>query len=180
MLDQRSNALRPALTAMQIIVAALAMGVISFGVVVVTALVKPDQLQPNAGLLTNLAAVGTLIAIGLSFVLPKVIVNQARRKIAKGLWRSVPQATPAGQALAALGDEGQLVMVYQTALIVAVALVEGGAFFALIATMIDKSSLALALAGLCLFFILLRFPTLGRLENWLEVQRKALKEDRMF
>jgi len=84
------------------------------------------------------------------------------------------------ESLANLGEEGQLLIVYQTATIIGAALCEGPAFFALISAMIDESPLRLAVAGVCLLMVLARFPTVSRVENWLDMQIRAMKEDRLL
>jgi uncharacterized membrane protein (DUF485 family) len=179
MLDQRREALRPQVRVMQIIVAAMAMGVITFGVIVLAVIVKPEQLQPIAGPVTYAAIALAITSLGMSVVLPRIIVATARRKIAQGNWQPPPQHTAAAEALTELGVDGQLVMVYQTAMIIGAALLEGPAFVGLIATIIEKSSLGLGVSAVCLMLLLARFPTIGRLENWLDGQRRALEADRM-
>jgi hypothetical protein len=178
--DLRREALLGPVRAMQIIVVALAMGIILFAGIVVGVVVGPAQMQPQAGFMTGLALPLAAVAIGLSFLVPRIVVNASRRRIAAGTWQVPSQGSAMPEALAKLGDEGPLVFVYQTATIIGAALCEGPAFFALISAMIDKSPLGLAVAGVCLLMVLARFPTLRRVENWLDLQVRAMEEDRML
>ena len=123
--DSRREALLGPVRAMQIIVVALAMGIVLFAGIVVGVIVGPAQLQPQAGFMTYLAAAMATITIGLSFIVPRFMIIAARRRIAAGTWELPGQGTAMPEALAQLGDEGPLVIVYQTALIVGAARVRG-------------------------------------------------------
>lgn len=164
---------------MQIIVGALLLGVVTFGLIVVAVVVGPQQLQPRADMMTIMAAAFALVSIGASLLIPQMLVAAARRQIATGKWQPPAPGAMMPPALAELGEAGQLVMVYQTAMIVGAALLEGAAFFGIIATMIEKSSLALAVSGVCVVLLLAKMPTIGRLSNWLDAQSRAMEADRM-
>jgi hypothetical protein len=67
-----------------------------------------------------------------------------------------------------------LAVVYQTQLIIGAAIDEGAAFFAGIAYLIGKNSIALGAAILLLAGLLARFPTRERVARWIEHQREKL------
>ena len=182
-----SDALVPFIRVCQIIVGALVMGVVTFLVIVVVFLPRfdgggPDAAQagradaPQAAPATELPIITDVaLALGasvlvLSFVIPQVAVTQARGQIAKG--------TAPKPAKAAEEDTASLLPVYQTRLIIGSALLEGGAFFATIAYMLERKPMALAAAGVLLGVLLTRLPTALRLRGWLDRQTEILLEER--
>lgn len=178
MSSERSAAVRRQVLSMQIILGGMAMGAIFFGAIVTSFLVKPAQWRAEAEIITLVALASASAAIPLSFVVPQFVVNAARQRIARG---QTPAQQPAQMPpqLAALGVDGPLLIVYQTAMIVGAALCEGAAFFSLIAAMMDRSLVALGIAAVCLLAILVRFPTVIRVENWLAAQHQAMEADRL-
>lgn len=178
--EPRRAALLGPVRAMQIIVVALAMGILIFAGIVVTVVVGPDPLQTQAGIMTSLALLFAAVAIGLSFVVPRIMINASRRRIAAGTWQGPSPGSAMPEALAELGDAGPLVFVYQTAMIIGAAMCEGPAFFALVSTMLEESLLGLAVAGVCLLMVLARFPTISRVEDWLDAQVRTMEEERLL
>jgi len=100
--------------------------------------------------LTYLAIAFALTAVLVRLFVPGMIVARARRQIAQGAWqvplRDQPQSrysqTMQGQSarfIEQTGDAGQLSVVFQTRTIVAGALLEGAAFFALISYLLGRS-----------------------------------------
>jgi hypothetical protein len=69
----------------------------------------------------------------------------------------------------------RLVAFYQTTLIVALALLQGSAFFALVAYQLEGVWWALAIAGIVVFLMLLHFPTLGRVEAWCRTWHETIR-----
>jgi hypothetical protein len=146
---------------------------------------------PGAGAAGDGALVGTLItymavgwavvAIPLSFGVPALIAKQQRKQIASGSWApGVQQAGPGAQLRPESWntDSGKLAAVYQQQLIIAAALVEGAAFFTGIAYMLGRNPIALGVTLLLVAILLLRFPTIQRVERWIERQQEKLMEDR--
>ena len=78
------------------------------------------------------------------------------------------------------GDAGQLFVVFQTRTIVAGALLEGTAFFALITYMIERSPLALTLAVLLILGVAVHFPTRSGVIRWIEDQLRLVERERQF
>ena len=71
-----------------------------------------------------------------------------------------------------------LAQLYQTQLIVGAALLEGAAFFAGIAFMLERDPIAAGMALVLLAVLAARFPTRDRIEAWLEQQLGLLQEER--
>ncbi len=144
----------PALAAqvrvMQIIVAALAMGVVTFALLLLLVVRPvPDEGEPlfvyvglGLGLLATLAGV----------TVPRLCANQMPATVAT----------------------------YQTTLIIGAALFEGAAFFNLIAYMIEGQVLSLVVAAILLLFMILLFPTVSRVHDWLESRRRREQEHEAF
>ena len=65
-------------------------------------------------------------------------------------------------------------------LVIAAALLEGPCFLALFAYLNEGHTASLAVAGICLLGILARFPTAGRLTDWLERQLQLIREEQQF
>ena len=71
-----------------------------------------------------------------------------------------------------------LVPVFQTQLIIGAAMLEGGAFFAAIAYMLERSPIAAGMALVLLVVLASRFPTRDRIQAWLDHQLGLLQEER--
>ena len=78
------------------------------------------------------------------------------------------------------GDAGRLFCVFQTRTIVATALLEGTAFFALISYMIGRSPVALALAIVMMVAVAGHFPTRAGVIGWIEDQLHRLERERQY
>jgi hypothetical protein len=149
-LDDESLARR--VQVMQVIVAALVMGVVLFGVV---ALVLNPEVPPvNADLpLVSLIAVGfSVLSVVGSFVVPNMLVR--------------PLEEAGGGR-----DDGTLIVLYQTRLIIGASLCEGAALFTLIAYMMEGVPIILAATVFMLLLLIARFPIVSRVRDWLEQQR---------
>jgi hypothetical protein len=172
----------------QIIVGALVMGVVSFLVIVLLFVPRSIMLAPvpaaagpagapmpaplPAGLpiITYIALAMGISVLVLSFVVPNLIVSRARSQMAKGT------APKIGKAEA--DDGAAFLPIYQTQLIIGAALLEGGAFFAAIAYMLERSPLALLAAGVLLGLLVTRVPTIERVRGWIEKQLDLLLQER--
>ncbi len=143
---------------LQIITFALVMGVVMFGAVVVLLL---RALEPPAAtpVISGIAAGFAVFAIVLHVVLPKIIVRNT-------LANQGPKANPES-----------LLNVYQTQHIIALALLEGAAFFNLVATILEHHVWSIAVAVALVMIMLSRFPTQTRRAQWLETQRFSLDQN---
>lgn len=152
---------------MQIIVAAMAMGIVSF--MGIALFIRLAQQQPGPGLphITYIALGYFPIALLLQAILPNMM---SRR----------PQTPERLDELARNSDAahrgaGSLCVRYQTMLIISLAIIEGAAFLALIAYIIDGNMLTLFVAAILLGVMLAKFPSAARVERWIDEQRDAMR-----
>lgn len=144
------------LRVMPVIAQALITGVIGF--LAVAWFIKSDP-DPNAGtpMLTYIAAGFALINLSVRAiimgVIPKNQIQLQRQYITDS-------------------DEGRrrLAGIYQTRMIIGMALCEGSAFFAILAWMMESNDLALGIVGFLLVVMILSFPFKQRVLDWIEVK----------
>jgi len=159
---------RPRLLTMQIIAAALMIGVISFlGVVLFLVYAQQGGQGQMAG---NLPIV-SLVAIAM-FVINTPLAVFLPNQMAKS---ALKQMTAAGGKEADIAD---LLNVRQTTMLISLALLEGTAFCACIGFLLDADTGSLVVVGLCLLLMLALFPTRNRVRNWLDKQMMALQDIR--
>ncbi len=182
------EAIEPVVRTLQIIVASLVMGVVTFLVIVVGFV--PRFIGPQGGpaggippvgfggmqLITMAALFMGLSALVMSYVLPGVLVTSGRRQIARE--RKIPEAGKKLSPTVQASDPGRLLSLFQNQLIVGAALAEGGAFFAVIAYMLERHPAALVMAAVLLAVLMSRFPTRDRVAAWLDRQLVLLQEER--
>ncbi|TXT21958.1 MAG: hypothetical protein FD138_3880, partial [Planctomycetota bacterium] len=179
MTPEQYAALEPdkALFTMRIIAGALIGGVVMFaGVasVVVFSQVPAAQPggQPPAGpqngseILMYLAMALAAVAAVMSFVVSNLVSAAG----VKGVARMAQDGTATGPKELF----GRLLAVAQTKMIIAMALVEGAAFFNLIAFISTKSLIPPAVVGALLLVMTIHFPTKLKLARWLEDQQRFL------
>jgi hypothetical protein len=174
--------------AVQIIVGALMAGILFF--LAIALVVRP----PTKLLPLSAPGVITMIAIGFAGLLVilrplvlRILVARARRQILAGTFRA-PGVQPGGTAgtntgfNAGLppGDAGSLMAVFQGKIIVGAAMLEGGAFFAAIAYLVEGGPIALALAVVLWLGIAAHFPNLPRVIGWIERQLEWLDQERLL
>ena len=159
---------------LKIIVFALASGVFAFAMVVLFQGL-PDPQVP-LGMLTLISLFFAFGAIAASMVVPRVIATTMVRQIAEG--KSPASSGGTSNSIAPETTAGKLAAVYPTKTIIACALLEGAAFFALVALMFEGHIVALVLAAVLFIAILLHFPTTGRVTDWVERQLRFLDEQR--
>ena len=68
--------------------------------------------------------------------------------------------------------------IYQTQLIIGAALLEGGAFLAAIAYMVERKPAAFIVAAILLGVLISRVPTVERLRGWVDWQLNILENER--
>ena len=166
--DAQQEHLAQAVRPMQIIVGALAAGVLSF-LVIVLIISRGAQADP---FLTYIALGFAVLAFAGWVVVPQLVTSQARRSLAKGDTASFA----AHAALPAeLREVGQLAAAFQTRLIVANALVEGAAFFSLVAYMLEGQRLCLGVAIVFVLLIISQIPTRNRLQEWVSRELETIE-----
>jgi hypothetical protein len=153
-MSQTAHTPEQAVRVAQIITIALVMGVVLFGVVALLFVGALDD--PADGVI--LSGMGAGFAV-LMFVMHLVIPAQIARQ-------------QAGTA-----DESQLYGVYVTKTIVGLALLEGAAFFNLVALIVEHNWWSLAIAGGLVFWMLAMFPTRTRVDHWVETQQMLNQTD---
>ena len=176
----------PQVFTIQIIVTALTAGCLFFMAIAVF-LVQTGQAPAGNNELTPITtymAVGFAgVAIVLRMVVPKMIESAGRKRIADGTWQ-VPttgqQQAQIAQLVERLGDAGKLLGVLTTRTIVGGAILEGSAFFALIAYLIEQSPIALAAAIVMIIGVALNFHTRSSAAHWIEDQLAAVEQLRQF
>jgi hypothetical protein len=155
------DALQPIIRTCQIIVGALIMGVMTFLAIVLFAippLLNPAPAFPGEGaggaaiaapgnsslsVISYLAVAVGLMDLVLSFVVPRMNADRARRQMALEGPTAITKGGPSEpKQLYPAGYTGKLAQLYQTQLIIGSALLEGAAFFATIAYMLERNPLA--------------------------------------
>lgn len=141
---------------MQIIAFALMMGVVVFGVIVMFQ--TGGQLNGKPGLLTWIAAGFAGLMIVNHLAIPSIIAGATWKKfVADG----IKQKSEKEQAQAAMG-------VYQAQMIVALALLEGAAFFNLVVVMQERTMISLGIVIALLVLMLIKFPTTTKVTWWIQ------------
>lgn len=153
---------------LQIIVGALAGGVLMFlAIVIFIGSQNPARATPDIPLITYIAYSMAAVCAILSFVVPNFVVARARKSLVAGdvaRWGLVKNLPNVEQ----LGEIAPLAAIYQTRTIIGAALCEGAAFMACVAYLIEHQRPMLFVAGLLLLLILRFVPTPSRLESWIE------------
>jgi hypothetical protein len=160
---------------MQIIAGALMGGVVSFAGVASFIVfgnapaAQPGGQPPAVGgseIMMYMAMGFAVIAVVMSFIVPNLISAAGVKRVAK--------MAQDGTATGPKELFGRLLAVAQTKMIIALALVEGAAFFSLIVFIITKSLIPPAVVGALLLVMAIHFPTKFKLARWLEDQQRAL------
>lgn len=136
-----------AVRTLQIITAAMVMGVVLFAVVAVVVIGALSDL-PDGVIISTIAAGWTVVAFGLHLIVPSLIAKQQLGSV----------------------EPQQLPRLYLTKNIIGLAILEGAAMFNVIAVVLEHNAWSLALTGGLLFWMLAMFPTRTRVEQWVETQ----------
>jgi hypothetical protein len=162
---------------MQILAAALLLGVATLlAVILFIVLVQRNgqAMAPPMGLpLISIILLALFIMdIPLAFLVSGMQTRAGLRRIASGTWRPPTQMNPSDYA----GDTAKLLAVRQTTMIIALAILEGTAFFGCIAYLLEAQSFVLGIIILIIVLMTLNFPTQSRIRAWLERQTDRLAE----
>jgi hypothetical protein len=179
--DPQRAYIRNVARTLQIIVGAMAAGVLFFVAIVVFAL--PNAAQARAAdsqPLITYVAVGMSVAIGAAWlVVPSAVVRRMRETLVSGSskeWGIVKHMPNADQ----IGDAIPLAAIYQTGMIIRVALLEGTAFLAAVAYMLERQPIALILVGVLWLMIVSHIPTVSRVESWVDSELASLPQLRQM
>ena len=178
--DPQREYIRKVARTLQIIVGALAGGVLMFlAVVIYLVSQNPPVAAPESPIITY-AAYGLAVLAGIaSLVVPNLISNQARQSLITGgpsnwgLVKNLPNA-------AELGDVAPLAAILQTQTITGAALLQGAAFMACVAYMVEHQRLVLIVAGVLLLMIARKFPTVSSLESSIESDSTTVQQMRQL
>ncbi|HIF34157.1 MAG: hypothetical protein ABGX07_14940 [Pirellulaceae bacterium] len=174
MLDDKSQLeVKPIARTTAIIVFSLCSGVVVFGVFVVF-MIEPKP-KPEAYLLTYMSLGFAVIETVICLVVPGVMVKMARKQIAAGSWKYQERYMPSIET-----DAGKLAVLYQQTTIVGCALLEGGAFFALTANMIESHVSTLVVAVLLLIGMAMYMPYGNRVSWWVESQLHTVEYEKGY
>ncbi len=165
--EQMSKVLRTS----QIIVVALLTGIMIFlGIAIF-------KVSENPPILAGPPIV-TYVCFGFLFletiawlIVPGVVGKELVRRIAQNQF----PPTKSGEQFS---DLHSLALAHQTVTIIAAALVEGGAFFTIIAFLIEGQNTALIATGYTILLLLLTFPTRVKLRSWIELNYQRLQQIR--
>ena len=151
---------------LQIIVMVMVMGIATFTIAAV--LVQREDI-PEEPLLVYFAAGFSVLVLPPWVLVPSLIVRSSCQALANGTGRlqHMRHVIPED-----VGASGQLAGIYQTKGIVALALLEGAAFFNLIAFFFERQTLSLGITIMILVLQLTHYPSLTRAENWIRRQQE--------
>ncbi len=152
------------LRVMRIIAVALMMGVLSFFGVVLVITQGEVFGQQGPTLITTIAAVFAGMMVVAHLVVPSVIAKTHLRMLNGNVQTN---SSPENRI-------ASLVSVYQVQLIVGLALLEGAAFFNLVALMLGKHVLSTVMVACLLFMMLLKFPTKTKVTWWIQDRMREL------
>jgi len=168
----------------QIIKAALVMGVMTFGAIVVFLSLNPQApagdpaATPAPLVICYIGAGGAALMIVARVVVPNLIAASHRRQIAAGTWTTPSRHGNTNILPADATHADRLYPVYMIRMIVGDALLEGAAFFNLVAFMVEGQVWNAAIAGVLAFLIAVTFPTRSSVDGWVEQQLALLEMER--
>ncbi|MEX2172502.1 MAG: hypothetical protein WD851_24485 [Pirellulales bacterium] len=153
---------------LQIIVAALVMGCLTFAIVAVVIRSNSDTAADNEAfpVMTAMALAFGTVAIIAQLVIAPLLRRQTRQRLAQ-------------QSEASDADGSLILMGLQTSTIVGAAISEGACFFNLVAYLLEGSPYTLVMAAVLVLTIVLRFPTVGGVTDWLEREIRLVEEREM-
>lgn len=165
----------------QIIVAAMTTGAVFFLVVVLVV----QRGQPAAGTQPVLTWIAIAVAVAMMLVrliVPPRLVARRRAAIARGQFRlqSAPEYPQFQRFLEKAGDAGLLWVVYVNKLLVAGAPLEGAAFLALVAYLLEGSLWALGAAVVLIASLAMMIPRRDAVIAWIEDQLHLLEQERQL
>lgn len=155
-MSQQPPNLEQTVRTLQIITLAMVTGVLLFAGIVVFLQLTQDA-GPNAAtgvIISTLGAGFAVAAFVMHLVVPSLIARQQARS----------------------ASDEQLYEVFQSKTIIGLALLEGAAFFNLVAGMVEQQWWSLAVAGGLVFWMLTMFPTQTRVAQWVETQQMLRQE----
>lgn len=174
-IDQMDR-IQPVIVTTRIIVVALAAGIAFFGAFVLV--FQGIDLQADLGVLTLVAIILGCSNAPLSFfVANQVSTHQIQQIIDDNSGvqaRDKLDGTPPSDQLQ------RLAQVFQTKTLIACAVLDGAAFFALVALLLEDHVASLAVAAVMLALILSHFPSSAGVTHWIEQRRQHIEHFRQL
>lgn len=171
------------LQAMKVIAMALPMGAVTAVVIILAVVVGVENAQDTRlGLLPLVALAVAAVALPISFLIPSIVGKAAVKNLADG--KSLeniiaaeskieadavhsPSISEGGSINEPTTVTGKLEMIFQTRLIIGLALLEGPALICIMFNIIEPCVWLWAAAAFLIFLMVLRFPTESKLQNWI-------------
>ena len=174
-----------AVRVMQVIIFSLATGCLTFAVIVVVLHLQNDPAAALKGppIITYVALAALLPILIALFTVRGVLEGQARRSalaIAEDEKSTSGTTSSIEDRLQSSKVKRALLQSCQSRLIVSAALLEGMAFFLLVAYFIEGNPLALGGALALVVGIILQFPTRSSVAGWLERQVSSIRNEQQF
>jgi hypothetical protein len=167
------ESLIPRLRTAQIITVSMIVGVVVMAAVLFFLRSQNPPPPPPVPLVSYLGYVFAAVCLGASVLVPNVVLANFRKQIAKGQQPNSSNPWPRPPE-----DAGTWMALYQTTLIIGLALLEGPTFFLLIAFFLEGQPVSLGVAGGLLACMALRFPTRDGVMRWIETQRELVERER--
>jgi len=150
------------LRTLQIIIFAMAAGVIIFLVVAIgiRPTIAADQPADQGQMvMTYTSLLFAVMAVILHWVIPNVVVGAALTRLADETPEDV--------------DE-ELIRLFTTKTIISGAMLEGAALFTIVAHMVEGEWLPIVLAIVLLVLLVARIPTHARMADWMDLQTRRI------
>ena len=119
----------------------------------------------DSSLISNLGAGFAALEIVLQFIVPTLIVNGQITKLKN---RPVASGRHPDYSKTLAG-------LFQQKMVIGMALLQGAAFFNLVAFMSEHQMFSLGIVGFLLLLMVMMFPTLSRFENWAEEMQRNIE-----
>jgi hypothetical protein len=148
----------------RIIAGAMMGGVTAFAIVL---LVSGGNRQPGDPMLAYLAVVVTLAVLTAQSFVPGAAIRGGRR--------ALESEVGAGKVADSQAVALRLARLYLTRMIIKFALLEGAAFFVLVAYAVSARTWLFGLAAVLLAVMAFAFPGRGRLESWIHDQLQLMR-----
>ncbi len=181
------------LRVLQIIIVAMLLAVLIFGIVVqVTPRLdlggfanntadKTTETTPARPMITYIACAFAVSAFILGHIVAAIITTAGRRVIARGASARCRKAyTDVQTNTPEMTDTTMLYRVYQAKTIVGAAVFESAAIFLLIAYLLEHKPAVLILAAALLIGLAFLIPSRDRVERWIDAQARLLDADKQM
>jgi hypothetical protein len=165
--DEPSPTLEVRVRTLRIITAAMVCGAVTAFLILYVVRAQNPQPPRDPPLISYVALGVAVVMAGAAFVVPNLVAAAARRRLAG----SAPEQDPAP-------DPGGWYGLYASCLILRLALLEGPAYFLLLAWFVEGWPVPLLMAAASRALMVAQFPSAERVERWVEAQKELTYQDR--